>query len=106
MSSSSPARRSAQIAAAAARASVTPPGVTTRGGAPPPAASAPPFAPPSAERLSSHLRVIGGKIVGDGTLGIIGIPDSANGSNTTYTESAQGCDVLRTYPTDRDDRNA
>src|SRR5947209_427617 len=106
-SSSSPARRSAQTAAAAALASVTPLGVARRAGAPPCGASAPPLPdPPSAERLSSHLRVIRGKIVKDGTLGMFGVPDPTNGGDAVHTGAPQRRDVLRNDSANGDDRDA
>src|SRR5207253_677844 len=88
-SSSSPERRSAQIAAAAARASVTPPVVASLAAAPPCVEAAPlSLARPIIELLSSsHLRVIGGKIVDDGTLGMLDVPDTTDRDDGNATVS-------------------
>ena len=91
------------MAAAAARASVTPLGVATRtGAAPPPDGAAPP--PSLAPPIASHPGFIGGKIVDSGTLGMIGVPDSTNGSDAVHTESAQWRDVLWNDAADGEDR--
>src|SRR5256885_9284313 len=106
-SSSSPDRRSAQIAAAAARASVTPPVVASLAAASPCVEAAPlSLARPIIELLSSHPRVIGGKIVDDGTLGMLDVPDTADRCDTVHTESTKWRDVLWDDATDRDDGNA
>src|SRR6185503_4797779 len=70
-------------------------------------ASAPPSPdPPSAERLSFHLRVIAGKIVEDCTLGMFDVPDAANGGDAMRARAPQHGDVLRSDAADRHDRYA